>query len=335
MEILNETDAHEMAVPVKDKTGRSVLAVIAKWTFAVDASGHVELDAEGREPDLADSYNGEDGATSSIRRPSQLFEHKPGTDLLLIGHAHPPLRGSASSVDVSLRMGPIAKTVRAHGLRVWQAGTFGGLVAGPSRPLREPVPLIYELAWGGQDTTTDKPMGEWRNTVGRGVARSYRTLVGQPAAQLEDPAKPIGAGDNVPMCFGAIHRHWAPRKDYAGTYDEAWEETKMPLLPDDFDPRFHVCVPHDQWSPTPLRGDEPIEVRGATPEGLWRFSLPRLAPGFSSVVDGRRSEHRTHLDTILIDADALRVELTWRAAVPLPAKYERVERVMIFEKDIR
>lgn len=335
MDVANESGARELTVPVKDKTGRTFLAVIAKWTFAVGPSGRVELDEPGREPDLVDTFHGEDAATSSIRRPSQLFEHKPGTDVILIGHAHPPRQGSATSVDVSLRVGPIAKTVRAHGLRVWQLGTFGGLMPGPARPMREPVPLIYELAWGGLDLTGGKPVGEWRNTVGRGVARSRRELVGQPAALLEDPRDPIGQGENVPASFGAIHRHWAPRKDFAGTYDQVWEETKMPLLPDDFDPRFHVCVPHDQWSPAPLRGDEPIEVRGATPEGVWRFSLPRVAPGFASVTDGRRVEHRTHLDTILIDADELRVELTWRAAVPLPPKYERVERVMIFEKDVR
>ena len=78
----------------------------------------------------------------------------------------------------------------------------------------------------------------------------------------------------------------------------------MPLLPADFDPRFHVCVPEDQWSELPLRGDEPCEVLGATPEGQWRFRLPRRAPGFSSFTRGQRSEHRTHLDTVLIDGNS-------------------------------
>jgi hypothetical protein len=108
----------------------------------------------------------------------------------------------------------------------------------------------------------------------------------------------------------------------------------MPLLPPDFDSRYHVCVPPDQWSEMPLRGDEPVEVLGATPEGAWRFQLPRIVPGFSSFMGGRRAEHRTHLDTILIDADARTVELTWRAAIPLPRKYEMLERVLVFEKNV-
>jgi hypothetical protein len=201
--------------------------------------------------------------------------------------------------------------------------------------VREPVPLIYELAWGGVDLSDPaRPLGEPRNYVGRGVTRAPKSLVDRPAAQLEDPTNPLGGRGNVPACFGPIHRHWQPRASYAGTYDQAWMETKMPLPPDDFDPRFHVCVPPDQWSPVPLRGDEPCEIRGATPEGVWRFQLPRIAPGFSSFTKERVQDHRTHLDTLLIDADTRRVELTWRAAVPLPRKYEMLERVRVIEKTV-
>ncbi|MGK3964029.1 DUF2169 domain-containing protein [Sorangium sp. So ce118] len=335
MRVQSSSRGSFVAVPIKDKTGREHLVVILTYTFAVDPFGRVELISPGPAPALVDEYNGADAAISSIRKPSLLFDHKPGTDVILIGHAHPPLRGNATHVDVSLRVGPVAKTVRAHGLRVWKAAAFGGISPGPARPLREPVPLVYELAWGGSDySDPERPLGEPRNTVGRGVARDPRSLIEQPAAQLEDPAHPIQGGQNVPSCFGAIHRHWQPRASYAGTYDQAWMDTKMPLLPDDFDPRFHVAVPHDQWSPRPLRGDEPFEVLGATPEGTWRFALPRIAPGFSSLCRGLRGEHRTHLDTILIDADAGRVELTWRAAIPLPRKHEMLESAVVIEKRV-
>ncbi|MBI2388449.1 MAG: DUF2169 domain-containing protein [Deltaproteobacteria bacterium] len=74
----------------------------------------------------------------------------------------------------------------------------------------------------------------------------------------------------------------------------------MPLLPDDFDPRFHVAVPADQWAHAPLRGDASAEIIGATPAGAWRFRLPRKSPGLSSFARGQRSEHRTHPDTIFI-----------------------------------
>lgn len=329
MNVVNATRGMSFTFPVKDKTGREHLVCVLKYTFAVGPTGKVDVVSEGAaEVDLADTYHGDEPGTSSIRRPSQLFDRKPGTDVILLGSAQPPLRGHATFVDVSLRFGPVQKIVRAHGLRVWTMGTFGGLAPGPARPLREPVPLIYELAWGGMDLSDPaSPVGEPRNYVGRGVARNPKTLVDKPAAQLEDPRSP-----DAPAAFGAIHRHWQPRASFAGTHDEAWMETKMPLPPDDFDPRFHVCVPPDQWSPSPLRGDEPCEIHGATPEGAWRFQLPRIAPGFSSTIEGRVQDHRTYLDTVLIDADALRVELTWRALVPLPRKHQLVEAVRLIEK---
>lgn len=328
-----DTHATFVPVPMKDQTGRDHLVVILVYTFVVDAHGVVEI-IEGDPPRLVDEYNGPDAAKASIRKPSQLFDFKPGTDVIFVGHAHPPRSGKVDHVDVTLQVGSLAKTVRAHGLRVWQWGLFGGLAPGPALPIHEPIPLIYELAWGGLDLSRpESPVGDTRNTVGRGVTRRPRELVDQAAAQIEDPARPLGSGKNIPAGLGAIHRHWEPRAQYAGTYDEVWKQTKMPLLPDDFDARFHVAVPHDQWAPTPLRGDEPIEIRGATPEGLWRFQLPRFIPGFSSFVGRQRTDHRTHLDSMLIDADARRVELTWRAAIPLPRKHELLERVSVVEKD--
>ena len=326
------TRGSSIAVPMKDKHGRTLIVAILTYTFTVDRAGHVAI-TSSEPPRLVDECQSLDPASGggSIRRPSQLYDAKPGTDVVLVGHAHPS--GRATHVDVSLRVGPIAKTVRAHGPRAWQQGPFGGLTAGPARPISDPVPLIYELAWGGfDDSDRERIVADERNYLGRGVAREPRRLVGQPAAQLEDPAHPIGSASVVPASFGPIHRHWQPRARFAGTYDQRWQETKMPLLPDDFDARFHVAVPHDQWSPQPLRGDEPFDIRGATPEGVWRFQLPRVTPGFSAFVSGRRQELRTHLDSIVIDADRGSVELTWRAEVVMPRKLEMVDRIVLFEK---
>lgn len=328
MNVTNRTDSKHLAVPMKDRDGRDRLVVIVKTTYRISPRGAVERDDDGPEPYAVDVPNGDDPALSSIKRPSDLFDFKPGTDVVLLGHAH--ARPGASHADVALRMGPVAKTVRAHGLRVWQRGMLGGLKPGPALPLRAPLPLIYELAWGGLDLSNpEKPLGEPRNYVGRGIARDASTLVDKPAAQLELLDHPVGERGNVPGSFGAIHRHWQPRAGFAGTYDRTWEETRMPLLPRDFDPRFNVCVPHDQWSVTPLLGDEPIEVIGATDDGTWRVQLPRDAPSFTSLSNGGRVTHPTHLDTVVIDADARTVELTWRASIAMPAKPELAGEIRI------
>lgn len=328
MNVINRTDGKHLALPMKDRDGASRLVVIVKYTYRATPRGKIERDDDGAAPRAVDVPNGRDLATSSVRLPSDVFDVKPGTDVVLVGDAH-PRPGSAYS-DVTLRVGPIAKTVRAHGLRVWRRGMLGGIVPGPAMPLRAPVPLVYELAWGGLDASTpDKPLGEPRNYVGRGIARDPKVLVDQPAAQLELPSRPIGERGNVPASFGAIHRHWQPRASFAGTYDERWAEARMPLLPADFDPRFHVCVPHDQWSPSPLSPSEPIEVSGATEDGLWLVRLPDEAPRFSSVIGGARRAHATHLDTVLVDARDRRVELTWRASIPAPPKLELIDEVRV------
>jgi len=324
-----------MTHPIRDRTGRERLIVILKYTLRSDASGRTWFEEEEPSDIVTADVTEGDPATSSIRKPSDICDEKPGTDVLLVGHAHPMSRG-ATATDVTLTMGPVQKTLRIHGLRAWQWGTFGGLLPGPARPIVEPVPLLWELAWGGLDLSDpEKPVGDPRNTLGRGVARDPKRLVGKEAVQIEYPDKPVsGKGVNTPAGFGALCRHWEPRLGYAGTYDQAWMDHKMPLPPDDFDPRFNVTAPADQWSRLPLRGDEMAVVTGATPEGLWRIQLPRLAPGFSAVISGRRSEHRTHLDTILIDADKKTIEMTYRAAIPMPRKYELIERLIIVERKV-
>jgi hypothetical protein len=333
--VRNATKGRHLAVPMKDLEGRSVLAVVVTYTFLVPARGAPRIDDEDpAEPAGADEPWDADAPTSSIRRPSDLFAFKPGTEVLLVGHAHPHDAG-VSETEVRLRVGPLEKSLVAYGTRVWKLGAFGGVAPGPAMPIREPIALRWELAYGGADRTDPaRVLVEPRNDLGRGVARDARKLVGVAAAQLEDPAKPLGRGTPVPAGFGAIHRHWEPRRRYAGTYDEAWELARMPLLPRDFDARFHVAAPEDQWSPTPLRSDEPIEVDGATADGPLRAQLPRLAIGCSSRVDGKVVEHRTHLDRVLVDADRRRVELTWRASVPLPDKLERLDDVRLVEKRI-
>lgn len=333
--IVNTSRGRHLAVPMKDKDGRGLFVVILKYTFTVDRWGRIALaEDDAAEPYPVDVCHGDDPAASSIKKPSDLADAKPGTDVILIGHAHAP-HAQATHVDVRLSMGPIRKTVRAHGLRVFQRAALGGVTAGPARPIRGPIPLVYERTWGGVDTSDpERPVAEPRNHVGRGVARDPKRLVDTEAPELEDPANPVGSRTVAPACFGAIHRHWQPRASFAGTYDDRWTETRLPLLPEDFDPRYHVTVPPDQWSPVPLRGNEPIEVLGATPEGEWRFELPRLAPAFRSTIGGVQTEHRTHLDTVLIDADQERVELTFRAAIPTPRKLELLERVAIHEKAV-
>lgn len=334
MNVANRTPGKTLAFPMKDKTGRAQVVVVVKYTYRAGPKGAFDVVEDGADPYPIDVPNGDDPATSSVKIPSDLFDYKPGTDVVVVADAHP--RAGATFADVGLKVGRIDKTVRAHGLRVWQRGVLGGLTPGPALPMRGPLPIEYELAWGGQDLSIpEKPLGEPRNYVGRGVTHQPARLVGQPAALLELANKPLGERNNVPASFGPIHRHWAPRVSFAGTYDKVWTETRMPLLPLDFDARFNVCVPPDQWSEVPLLGDEPIELTGATEDQYWRIDLPRESLAFTSRSGGVRSEHRTHLDTVVIDARRRVIERTWRATIPVPGKLEKLDEIRVEARRMR
>ena len=134
------------------------------------------------------------------------------------------------------------------------------------------------------DTTFPGLLVERRNPVGTGLAADPARLVGQRAPVIEDPLAAIPW--RTPTGFGPIPASWSPRAEWMGTHDEAWRRERAPVRPIDFNPRASCAAPPDLWSEVPLTGDEPVEIVGATPEGVWRFQLPRYTPRFLATVRG-------------------------------------------------
>ena len=179
------------------------------------------------------------------------------------------------------------------------------------------------------DGGAEKVLGH-RNPAGTGFLERRKSLFGRPARVIEDKCALLSSASPAPAGFGPIPPHWSPRRELAGTHDDAWSRERAPIRPLNFDPRHHCCAPPDQWLETPLLGDEAIEVLGATREGAWRFRLPRFAPEFNVTIRGETTVRDTHLDTLLIDADAGTVELSWRITVPLPRKTDHLEKVLVY-----
>jgi len=306
--------------------GIDSLFTVVKGTFT--------LDAEPRPADeqvpvvLADEYYGEPGETS-IRAASDLSLTKPGTDVLLVGHAYAARGRTVSEMDVTLSVGPVYKTVRVIGDRVWQKSGIGVSMSAPL-PF-EAMPLTWERAFGGSDTVDSELRAEACNPVGTGFRAPDGDveLDGLPLPNLEDPRHLIGSWkDNPPpACFAPLCAHWEPRRSYAGTYDEKWKRERAPYLPDDFDTRFFQVAPPDLVMSGHLKGSEPVEVFGASPSGALQFRLPAVALRIAYVLDSDTHLQPANLDTIIIEPDAARFALVWSAVLVCDKNARRVKQV--------
>lgn len=331
LQLKNSTPFKATIAAMPDPDGIDAIWAIVKGSFTIGESLGV---AESQVPiALADVHVGEP-AESSVATPSDVGLRKPGTDVLLLGHAYAPQGRRTREMEVALRVGAVSKRVRVYGDRVWASGFVRSTISAPE-PFQK-MPLVWERAFGGTDVVegrTPQTHGEGRNPVGAGfrVKNGRKPLDGLKLPNLEEPRTLISSWDDrpAPACFAPICAHWEPRRSYAGTYDERWQRSRAPYLPADFDPRFFQIAPPDLVTRGHLRGDESIEVRGANPSGLVQCRLPGRRVEVIFSVDGQDVQQTADLDTVLIEPDATRVVLVWRAMLRCDKKLLRVSEVAV------
>ena len=316
----------------QDKDGAPRWVVSIKATFDIGADGQVQPAEEQADPLLMPVYRGEPGK-SSLEYESDLIALKPTTDILLNGTAYAPGGKPSDDFLVSLSVGPVRKVLRVHGHRTWEEGAFGYR---PSRaaPVVQ-VPVVYERAFGGFDQRDPDPRRQridLRNPVGLGVVAPDTSLAGLPMPNFEYPEGRLDKAS--PAGFGPIDGHWSPRRELCGTYDEAWQRSRMPLLPEDWDDRSLLCSPADQRPPNHLRGGEPVELVNLTRGGLLRFQLPRVHLTFSTRIDGKLVEHRGQLVTVVIEPDHPRVMLVWTSTLPCRQGMDYLEETLVRQKPL-
>lgn len=310
----NATWAATRTFTTQDRAGYDVMVVVAKLAYAVSFQGAAQLTFRPVRFEPAPDRGG------GLKYPDDLADEKRGTDVGLIGTSHPP-RGAKDSFVAWVRAGgELQKAVRVFGPRTFVADG-ATVVPGPPGPVG-PTPLRYDLAWG----ELEQPY----NPIGRGLSMDPRALLGRPAPQLEvETAGSLSRPRRAHASFAPIEPSWEPRRRLAGTHDLEWRRKRAPFRPKDFDLRHHDWAVPELHADDPLQPDVPVEVGGVRPEGIWRFKLPAYSVAFTTRQDGDYTEHKTHLDGYLIDADEGVVELTFRASVRLPLKWERLERIFV------
>ncbi len=332
LQVDNQTPFAAALSVFPDAQGVETAYAVVKATFTL--GGDEPALAETQLPLLAADVFWGDPQRSSLRAAGEFALLKPATDVLLVGRAVAQAPGTRVA-DVSLRVGPVHKTVRVFGERHWEGS---GSAMKPSMPQPfERMPLVWELAFGGlapevdgQDPATRQH--EPRNPVGRGIAGGqWALLKQQPVPNLEDPAAPIqSAADRPPpACFAPIAPTWLPRRAFAGTYDEAWTRQRAPYLPLDFDARYFQLAPAGLVAPGLLQGGEPVELIGFTLGGPLRFTLPAIHLQLSFRFEGQPIPQPARLETVLFEPDHGRLQMLWRAAQPVDKKLLKLSELSV------
>lgn len=318
--LFNHSDFHAEILPFLDRSGAQSRIVVVKATYAVAMGRPLKVAAEPRVVRHADEPWGAP-EIADIRLPGDLCAAKPGTDFVLSGHLIPDPGRRDTVVDVVICVADRTNVLRVHGERQWRPGVLG-IVPGASAPL-EPTPLAWSLAFGGIDLSDPhRPVEEPRNPVGRGITSRPERLVGTPAPRIEAPGSPIGAagGRFTPVGCAPLGRNFEPRRKTMGTYDAEWLETVYPARPPDYREEHEHCAPPEFVFRQPLGGGERVTVDGVRPDGTIDFVLPKQRIVVDGLIDGTVVERRPHLDTVVLDTDAMLLELVWRALFRCPPK---------------
>lgn len=317
----NLTPFTATCIPSMSRSDEALALLVVAGRFSLPQPGvplaaAPPLHAEQLPVRLADEHVG-DPATTSLLHEGQSAYVRPGTDIYLVGSAWTPAGRPAPHAMVALRVGPCQKAAVVFGERVWTPG-FGGL--SPTAPLPfTTLPLVYERSFGGTPPNPSRAVAELaeHNPLGRGLFERERDAIGQPLPNVEDPQALLGSLRDRPRpCgFGPLARHMRPRRDFAGTYDQAWVDQRIPLWPHDLDERFFIAAAPGLCAQPHLGGGEPVRIVGMSPDGAYEFMLPalRLRARFELALGVVRRS--LVLDAISLEPDTSSFTLIWRTHI--------------------
>ena len=334
--IINTTKYAAERTWVQDKDANKIWLVVVKATYDIHPDGSCALAKEQVAPLRMPEPSGEAGK-SGLRYEGDLQGLKPGTDVLVRGSAWAPPGRLATEVGVGISVGPLNKRLKVFGDRRWDK--VAGTLMSTSPEAFESMPIVYERAFGGWDKTPSDPAEhrlDSRNPVGTGFAVRAENCAGNFLPNVEYPDQLIGSWRDQPQPAGlnAIECHWSPRREWAGTYDEAWREKRFPLWAEDFDSRYHNCAPADQQVAGFLRGGEVVELQNLSPTGRMTFNLPRVYPFFETRIGPERIEHRAQLCTVILEPDASRLMMVWQTSLLCNHRVDDLDLTIVSEKRV-
>jgi hypothetical protein len=328
-----------------DVQGREHLVIVVKSSWRIPQSGQRPRPITPTPLVQADEFFGEPGE-SALRYGSDMARFKPRCDVLFDAHAHAPDGVPVQALTVAFKIGAFQKGLNVVGSRLWRKH-LGMFSLSKPEPFTR-MPLHYGLAFGGS-RTYQKGRGDnaqtlteslLTNPAGLGwVGPKTRSEVdGLSAHCLEALDDPVSnpRGKHKPVAFSAIARHWQPRTQYVGTYDEHWQQEICPFLPEDFDEHYHQCAPQDQQIAYPQGGEDVVLCNMMAGRETVRFKLPRLDNMQIRIL---RKDYTTAnpiavVDTLYFEPDQERFSAIWRASVPIQRRIQEFDTVAIGPIDL-
>ncbi|MCP5078634.1 MAG: DUF2169 domain-containing protein [Psychromonas sp.] len=308
-----------------NEQGIDSLYVIVKATFIMGAE--LSLADVQVPPQMGDDYWGEPGL-SSIKNLSDFHIGKSNTDIIMQGNACSKDHQQVQQLDVQLVVGQVQKTVRVFGDRVWQNGL-------PSVPTPfESMPLVYERAFGGQHEVDETDiLVEERNIIGCGFVgkRTIEEMEGLALPNIEDPNQLIQniKDTPTPAGFAPCSSDWLPRRQWAGTYDELWQTTRAPYLPEDFDKRFLNAAHPDLIYPGYLQGGEPIIIKNMHPEGDIQFNVPQVKMSCNAIVASKAIPLTLNIETLTLEPNKQFLSMVWLAPFECDKKLLKIKGIEV------
>ena len=236
--------------------------------------------------------------------PNDFAEFKPHGEVLLTGCCHSYHERWVSELAVKLTVGRWSKSLMVYGNR-----NRGGRLEGESKPERfKRMPLDYSHAFGGE--------GYPLNPVGKG--NSHDQNRGDDLPNVVNPTDK--ADPPAPASFAPLNIAWPQRQARRGVlYGDDYLENRFPYYAEDFDWRYFMAAPSDQWIERYWRGDEKVTLCGLNPQHAeFETQLPGMR--LRAFVKDDRDNFREVvmiLDTVLFDTDAQTATLTWRGLTPV------------------
>lgn len=262
-------------------------------------------------------YDGKGPMTAPLRCPSELVPPKPACDVVVHGHARAP-GGEATEVICGVSVADHHKRARVVGDRyAWRAA--GRTRFSPPRTFSA-MPLRWELAYGGVDTSGAAPMVFAANPLGCG----YWAAGGVPEA----PPQWTGfrPPPHAPRRY-AVLPNFLPESPWPGPEQMLIEAEQTDAVPDPVgfgwrSRHWHGVeglnlAPAGQIVPFPHPGDWlRLENLHPTHRQL-ALQLPADPPRLYWNAGWGREPVKLSLDTVSLEPDLDRVDLVWRGTMAI------------------